>query len=294
MQAAVEALVADLEGFQGALHTLVDSLGDEAFFVPTALAQGAEANLLTMALDNYASPDGEAARLVVMLEDEPYSEQALATVNRLRDKVSHHSMGSVQGISASFRDIYDVTGQDMVRIAVLVLGGISVVLVLLMRSIVAPIYMLLTILLSYATTMGLARLVFEDILDERILFSIPLLLFVFLVALGMDYNIFLMGRVKEEVAKHGTRRGIREALENTGGIISSAGIIMAGTFAAMMTSSLMALVQLGFAVAVGVLLDTFVIRTTLLPAIAVLLDRWNWWPGRAPAAPMALEPTAAD
>jgi len=98
------------------------------------------------------------------------------------------------------------------------------------------------------------------------------------MSLGMDYNIFLMGRVKEETAENGTRLGVQRAMERTGGIITSAGIIMAGTFAAMLSSSLVGLVQLAFAITLGVLLDTFVIRTTLVPAIAMLLGHWNWWP----------------
>jgi RND superfamily putative drug exporter len=107
-------------------------------------------------------------------------------------------------------------------------------------------------------------------------------MFVMLVALGMDYNIFLIGRVKEEVAIAGTRAGTRVALARTGGIITSAGIIMAGTFASMMSASILGLLQIGFAVAFGVLLDTFVVRTTLVPAIVVMLGRWNWWPRRGP------------
>ncbi|GAB4242682.1 MAG: hypothetical protein Kow00129_01280 [Thermoleophilia bacterium] len=98
----------------------------------------------------------------------------------------------------------------------------------------------------------------------------------------MDYNIFLMGRVKEEVGKVGTRAGTRVAVAKTGGIITSAGLIMAGTFGAMVSSEILGLIQIGFAVAVGVLLDTFVVRTALVPAIAVILGRWSWWPRRSP------------
>ena len=131
--------------------------------------------------------------------------------------------------------------------------------------------------------MGVVRLLFVDILGNAgIVWWVPMFMFVMLVALGMDYNIFLIGRVKEEVAANGTRAGTRHALARTGGIITSAGIIMAGTFASMMSGSLLGLLQIGFAVAFGVLLDTFVVRTTLVPAIIVLLGRWSWWPRRGP------------
>jgi RND superfamily putative drug exporter len=129
--------------------------------------------------------------------------------------------------------------------------------------------------------MGVVRLLFVDLLGNAgIVWWVPMFMFVMLVALGMDYNIFLIGRVKEEVVGAGTRAGVRHALARTGGIITSAGIIMAGTFASMMSGSLLGLLQIGFAVAFGVLLDTFVVRTTLVPAITVLLGRWSWWPRR--------------
>jgi putative drug exporter of the RND superfamily len=162
-----------------------------------------------------------------------------------------------------------------------VIGGIFVVLILLLRSLVAPVYMMATILLSYGATLGITRLVFGGIFGEGLAWFVPFLIFVVLVALGMDYNIFLMGRVKEE-SHRGTKAGIERAVERTGGIITSAGLIMAGTFGAMMASSLLGLKQIAFAVAVGILLDTFVIRTTIMPAIATLLGRWNWWPGKRP------------
>jgi uncharacterized membrane protein YdfJ with MMPL/SSD domain len=290
----VNEFAVDFERLQAALYTTADAVSADAYLVPMTLVKGDEANLLAETLDYYTGTTGEATRLIVVLDAEPYSNEALATVSRLRDWVGQHGNGYVQGPTALFRDIYDVTDRDMTRIVILVLAGISIVLVVLMRSLVAPIYMLLTILLSYATTLGITRIVFEDILGKKLLYVVPLALFTFLVALGMDYNIFLMGRVKEEVAKHGTRKGIRRALSATGGIISSAGIIMAGTFGAMMTSEITALVQMGFAVAVGVLLDTFLIRTTLLPTIAVLLDGWNWWPGKAPMAARVSVPAVGD
>ncbi len=283
MDAALDSLRADLDAFHAALMGLADGFAARAdgFFIPEALAAQAGEDL-TPLLDTYSTADGRAARLQVVLADDPFSREAMNTVETLREEVRHASAGYVSGSTATNLDLREVMDRDFVRIVALVIGGIFIVLILLLRSLVAPIYMMLTILLSYGATMGLARLVFEGIYGRQITWFMPFLLFVVLVALGMDYNIFLMGRVKEEVATHDTRTGIERAVERTGGIITSAGIIMAGTFAAMMSSSLMGLVQIAFAVTVGVLLDTFVIRTTLMPAIATLLGRWNWWPGKGP------------
>jgi RND superfamily putative drug exporter len=201
--------------------------------------------------------------------------------------------GVVDGTTAVLLDLKDASNRDMTRAIVYVLSGVFVVLIILLRAVVAPIYLILTILLSYTATLGVVRIVFVDILGAAgIVWWVPLFMFVMLVALGMDYNIFLIGRVKEEVGPLGTRAGTRLALARTGGIITSAGIIMAGTFASMLSASILGLLQIGFAVAFGVLLDTFVVRTTLVPAIIVLLGRWSWWPrrwdpaGRAQSSPV--------
>jgi RND superfamily putative drug exporter len=113
---------------------------------------------------------------------------------------------------------------------------------------------------------------------------VPFFAFVFLVALGIDYSIFLFGRIKEEVGYHGVRDGVHVAVATTGAIITSAGMILAGTFAAAMAGEVMGLLELGFAVAVGVLIDTFVVRTVLDPALATLFGKWTWWPGGVPKA----------
>jgi transport protein len=282
-EAAVQALMADVDAFDAALAGLAAdfSARDDGFFVPEVLADAAGEDVDQL-LDTYTTANGDAARLQVVLSDDPFSQQAMDTVARLRDDVRQASTGYVSGSTATNLDLREVMDRDFLRVMALVIGGIFVVLIVLLRSLAAPVYMMATILLSYGATMGITRLVFDGLYGEGITWFVPFLIFVVLVALGMDYNIFLMGRVKEEVAAHGTRAGIERAVERTGGIITSAGLIMAGTFAAMMSSSLLGLVQLAFAVAVGVLLDTFIIRTTLVPAIATLLGRWNWWPGKGP------------
>ncbi len=285
---ALESLMADVDAFEAALKGLAADFAarDDGFFIPEALAAEAGENIGQL-LDTYSTADGDVARLQIVLSDDPFSPQAMDTVARLRDRVGHASISHISGSTAINLDLREVMDRDFVRVMALVIGGILIVLILLLRSLVAPVYLMATILLSYGATMGITRLVFDGVYDRGITWFVPFLIFVVRVALGMDYNIFLMGRVKEEVALHGTRTGIERAVEYTGGIITSAGIIMAGTFAAMMASSLLGLVQLAFAVAVGTLLDTFVIRGALVPAIATLLGRWNWWPGKGPDKTLA-------
>jgi RND superfamily putative drug exporter len=276
----IDAVAAGLEG----LKKSYDSRPD-AILLPTLYLKNNEG--LKALRDAYISADGTAIRLQVVLDTGPYSPEALTTVASMRSLFKADGLhGVVEGNTAVLLDLRDASNRDMTRAIIFVLSGVFVVLILLLRALVAPIYLILTILLSYGATLGVTRLLFVDILGAAgITWWVPMFMFVMLVALGMDYNIFLIGRVKEEVASNGTRVGTRTALARTGGIITSAGIIMAGTFASMMSASILGLLQIGFAVAFGVLLDTFVVRTTLVPAIVVLLRRVSWWPRRGPSAP---------
>jgi RND superfamily putative drug exporter len=263
------------------LQTTFNSRAD-AILLPNLYLKSNEG--LKALRDAYISTDGTAARLQVVLDTGPYSPEALTTAQTIRGTLDADGFdGVVEGNSAVLLDLRDASNRDMTRAIIFVLSGVFVVLILLLRALVAPVYLILTILLSYSATLGVVRLLFVDLLGAAgIVWWVPMFMFVMLVALGMDYNIFLIGRVKEEVAAGGTRAGTRLALARTGGIITSAGIIMAGTFASMMSASILGLLQIGFAVAFGVLLDTFVVRTTLVPAIVVLLGRWSWWPRRGP------------
>jgi RND superfamily putative drug exporter len=160
-----------------------------------------------------------------------------------------------------------------------VILGVFLVLVLLLRSLLAPLYLVLTVLLSFAATLGLTSIVFEGILgEEGLVWWLPVFLFVTLVALGADYNIFLMGRIREEAHTTDTRQAVATGLAATGHVITSAGLILAGTFAALLAAPFEGMVQLGFAATMGLLIDTFVVRSLLVPAIAVLAGSASWWP----------------
>jgi RND superfamily putative drug exporter len=227
-----------------------------------------------------ASEDGRLARFQVTLEDDPYSDAAVERVEDLRETAAAGEDVLIGGPTAEEADTRATARSDAALAVPLTLAVIFLILVALLRAVVAPVYLILSVILSYAATMGLAYLAFAYVFDSPGSdASLPLLVFVFVVALGVDYNIFLMARVREEVARHGSQQGVLLGLERTGGVITSAGLILAGTFAVLMLLPLEQLFQLGFAVAVGILLDTFVVRTLLVPSVALLLGDRSWWPG---------------
>ncbi len=277
---ALASILAGMENFITAVRGLSSEFSRRAdgYFLPLNLATGQERDTIEKIMNNYTSQGGDASRYRVYLKDEPFSPAAMDTVERINSMYYKNTYQT--GGTAILADLRNAMNNDTKLMWVLVSAGIIIVLVLLLRSLIAPIYLMATIVLSYNATMGITRLVFNTYFHQNLIWFVPFFMFLLLMALGMDYNIFLMGRVKEETAGNDTNSGVRSAVAHTGGIITSAGIIMAGTFTAMMSSTLLGLVQLGFAVTVGVLLDTFLVRTALVPAIVVLFGKWNWWPGK--------------
>jgi RND superfamily putative drug exporter len=211
------------------------------------------------------------------------SQASFDTVDRLRSTV-HAIPGAdakVGGGSAVNLDIQRASRHDTNLVVPLVLVVVLLILGVLLRAVVAPVLLVATVVLSFGAALGVSALVFNNVFkfagaDP----SFPLWTFVFLVALGTDYNIFLMTRVHEETKQHGPRRGALIGLAATGGVITSAGIVLAGTFAALGTLPLVFVTEIGFAVAFGVLLDTFVVRSVLVTALNLDVGRWMWWPSR--------------
>ncbi|MFE5672489.1 MMPL family transporter [Agromyces sp. NPDC056523] len=220
--------------------------------------------------------------LQATLDDPADSAEAEATVSDLRERLDEVGTDVlVGGPTAVALDTNAAAVADQRLIIPLVLLAILVILMLLLRSIVAPLLLIASVVLSFAAALGVSALVFEYVLgfpgaDP----SVPLFGFVFLVALGVDYNIFLMTRVREESVAHGTREGILRGLRLTGGVITSAGLVLAATFAALGVLPILFLAQISFIVAFGVLLDTFLVRTLLVPAAAYDIGRAIWWPSR--------------
>ena len=224
--------------------------------------------------------DGKA-QVVALLDVAPDSPEAENTVLRLRSAVDEVGPDVlVGGGTAVVYDIKTESARDTRVIIPAILVVIFLVLVVLLRSVVAPLLLVATVVLSFLATLGVCALVFDHVFgfagaDP----SFPLFAFVFLVALGIDYNIFLMTRVREEARVHGTRRGTLKGLAVTGGVITSAGVVLAATFSALGVLPLVPFAELGFAVAFGVLLDTLIVRSLLVPALVHELDDKVWWPG---------------
>ncbi len=229
------------------------------------------------------------------LTSQPVSQAAFATVDRVRDAV-HRIPGAdakVGGGTAVTMDVESYAARDRDVIIPLVLLVVMIILGLLLRAVVAPLVLIGTVILSFGAALGLSALAFRHLFgfagEDT---SVPLFIFVFLVALGIDYNIFLMTRVREEAIRSGTRRGAITGLAATGGVITSAGAVLAGTFAMLGTLPLVIFTEIGFAVAVGVLLDTIIVRSVLVTALTLDIGRWMWWP-----SPLARRPAgeaAAD
>ncbi|MBI1914205.1 MAG: MMPL family transporter [Planctomycetes bacterium] len=255
------------------------------------------------ALERYVTDLGGRAkvgtRLDLILEQSPFSHFSVDDLDRIERAVREALPAELRedsalycaGTTASVRDLAAVMQRDRTRIELLVLASVFVILILLLHRFVVPLYLLLSVLFSYYATLGVSFAVFW-MLDPHgfagIDWKVAIFLFTILIAVGEDYNIFLMARVHEEEHVYGPVRGVTQALDRTGPIISSCGIIMAGTFASLLAGSLTEMKQLGFALAFGVLLDTFVVRPILVPAFLILGRSGRLaparWTGKAPQA----------
>jgi RND superfamily putative drug exporter len=243
--------------------------------VASAAGQGCAPDFLT------AAPIDGRMVVNVTLADSYDSPEALETVKRLRD-AAHAVPGAdalVGGSTATTLDVQTASVHDRNLIIPIVLVVIFVVLSLLLRALLTPIILIATVVLSFAATLGVCGLFFTHVFHfANADPAFPLFAFVFLVALGIDYNIFLMTRVREETEEHGTKSGVLRGLAVTGGVITSAGVVLAATFAVLGVLPLVFLAEVGFAVAFGVLLDTIIVRSILVPALSHDIGKKIWWP----------------
>ncbi len=230
--------------------------------------------------DDYA---GHVTRMEVTLEHDPLNREGIASLVNIEKAIAKVLPDDLQGSTiefagstASLRDLSEIKRDDQQLIQVLVSAVVLLLLLILLRRVVVSIYLVLSVLLSYFATLGLTEILFRSLATEEFIgldWKVPIFLFTILVAVGEDYNIFLLTRVQEEQDEHGSMNAIPVALSKTGSVISSCGFVMAGTFASLLSGSLQAMKELGFALAVGVLLDTLVVRPILVPTFLVLLQR---------------------
>jgi RND superfamily putative drug exporter len=269
------------ESFPAGASAPTDVIVPDPARVPavSAALRGAEGVSAVVPIDE--GPPG--VRLAVTLEPDPYSTEAFDLVPGLRDaaKGAGGEDTLVGGPTATEYDLRVSSERDLKVIPPIVLLVIVVIIGLLLRAIVAPLLLIATVILSFLAALGVSALAFEWIFDfpgEDA--SLPLFGFIFLVAVGVDYNIFLMARVREEAARHGTREGTIRGLAVTGAVITSAGLVLAGTFAVLGVLPLVGLTEIGFLVAFGILLDTFLVRSVLVPALVMEIGDNVWWPSR--------------
>ena len=284
-------VIVDQEDLQASTDLLLQDDGIDSVSVTAEDSPSGSAPVTADGVQAQGPPGSPAASPTVVdgrvllqgtLADAPDSAAAEQTVRDLRAALGHEDFAAiVGGETATALDTNDASAHDRALIIPVVLVVILLILMMLLRSVLAPILLVATTVLSFGTALGVAALVFQHVFafpgaDP----AVPLYGFVFLVALGIDYNIFLMTRVREEALHHGAREGVVRGLAVTGGVITSAGLVLAATFAALSVIPILFLVQIAFIVAFGVLLDTFVVRTLLVPALALDLGRAIWWPSR--------------
>lgn len=260
--------------------------GDGGFYLP---ASALDDERFALASGAFLSPDGRVARLIVLSETDAFGPEASARSGEVLDAVRvslndttlDDSAVAITGMAATNGDIAEMSRDDFALVATTALLAVFLVLLLLIRSLVASLFLLFSVVLSFAATVGVAVLFWQILLDVPLEWTVSCIAFVILVAVGADYNLLLIKRVHEE-APDGSRTGIARALGLTGGVITAAGVIFAGSMFALMSGTITTLVQLGFTVGIGLLIDTFVVRTFVVPAFAALVGPKLWWPSKVP------------
>ena len=273
------------------------------FYIPGQILNGEE---FRKAAAIFISPDGRTARFLVQSKLNPFATPAMDQVNEVlaaaRGAQPNTTLAdasiSMTGLTVTLRDTRDYYYQDLRTIVVTTILVVLAVLIVLLRALVAPLYLIVSVIVSYLSALGMGVVLFQFILGQELHWSVPGLTFIILVAVGADYNLLLISRIRDE-SPHGIRSGVIRTVGQTGGVITAAGLIFAASMIGLQFSSITTLVQIGFIIATGILLDTFLVRTVTVPATAVLVGKANWWPSKwqppvraKPARPANEEPVA--
>jgi RND superfamily putative drug exporter len=272
---------------------LHSALGPAQKLSPTPPKTGpipAAAYQLYRATANYVSADGETIQFSVGLAaGDPGHTRAMNAVPSVRAETTrvasamHATASGVAGMAPALYDISSISNHDLKKIVPIAILVIGMLLAIVLRSLVAPLYLIVSVGVSYLAALGLAALLFIDLGGaDGLVFFLPFLMFIFLLALGEDYNILVMTRIREEAHKLSLRDAVSRAIAVTGTTVTSAGLVLAGTFLVLTLvaggSGGEQIRDIGLSLALGILMDTFLVRTLLVPSTVVLLGRWNWWP----------------
>jgi putative drug exporter of the RND superfamily len=273
----------DAHNYADATHQMIDGVKD--LIKQTEHTGGGLSNALTA----FISPDGHTARYLVQTNLNPYGTDAMDQIHQIVDAArGPHPRAllkdasiSASGVTAMLRDIRAYYEKDVNLIISMTLLIVFLILVAILRAVVAPLYLIASVVISYLSALGIGVVLFQFILGQELTWSIPGLTFIVLVAMGADYNLLLISRLREE-APNGLRSGVIRTVSSTGGVITAAGVIFAASMYGMLFASTSTVVQAGFVIGTGLLLDTFIVRTITVPAIAVLVGKANWWPSKLP------------
>jgi RND superfamily putative drug exporter len=255
------------------------------FYIPSEILMLDE---FKRAAQIFISPDGHAARYLVQTKLNPFSTEAMDQINSIID-TAHGAQPntaladasiSMSGYTVTLRDTRDYYNSDIQFIIYVTIIVVLLILIALLRAIVAPLYLIGSVIVSYLSAIGIGVIIFQFILGQELHWSVPGLTFIILVAVGADYNMLLISRIRDE-SPYGIRSGVIRTVGSTGGVITAAGLIFAASMFGLVFSSISTIVQAGFIVGTGILLDTFLVRTITVPAAAVLVGRANWWPSRS-------------
>jgi RND superfamily putative drug exporter len=254
------------------------------FFIPS---QVLDSDDFKKAATFFISPDGHAARYLIQTDLNPFGtdamDQVIAVTDTARGAQPNTELAdgsiSMTGYPATLRDARDYYDHDMRYIVIVTIAVVLFILIALLRAIVAPVYLIASVILSYLAALGLGVVTFQVLLGQELHWSVPGLTFIILVAMGADYNMLLISRIRDE-SPRGMRSGVIRTVGATGGVITAAGLIFAASMFGLLFASISTIIQAGFVVGTGILLDTFLVRTVTVPAMAVLVGRANWWPSR--------------
>lgn len=273
---------------QNSARTTAGSDNSSGFYLPTNAFENRQ---FADVAKHFLSPDGKTARFAIESSYDPYSSDAMNLAHKITEVADAarpntslaNTTVSMAGFPAVNSDIQRLLAADFHQLAVATLVIVGLILVVLLRALVAPLYLLGTVVLNYAAALGIGTLVFQYGFGKEIAWPVPLLAFIILVAVGADYNMLLISRLREESA-HNIRVAVLRTVANTGSVITSAGLIFATSMFGLMVGSIAIMTQAGFIIGCGLLLDTFVVRTLTVPAIATLLRETSWWPQRTSLA----------